>query len=154
VRAAEIAVVLLVGCGPRVADDPQVDPGTCEAPAADAIIAIALPATPWVPASLAFLDGDAAADCDVDLGCKRYDDLELPGGLEVSDSGKPTMPDHIRRECVCEDVGTSFSSGHCEESPVEGTKLWIESVTDNCVSGAIQHDSDEAPTPFVATICP
>ena len=154
VRVVEIAVVLLVGCGPRIEADPDIEPGTCEAPAANALIAIAHPATPWVPPRIAFVTRDGAVDCDVDLQCVRHEDFELAGALEPSDSGNSTPADHTRHDCTCESVGSSGFDEHCDEHPIEGTRLWIESVTDVCVTGAIQRDGDEAPTPFVATLCP
>ena len=80
--------------------------------------------------------------------------VELIGALEPSDSGNPTAAEHTRHDCSCESVGTSGYSGHCDDHPIEGTKLWIESVTDVCVTGAIQRTTDEAPLPFVATLCP
>jgi hypothetical protein len=150
----------MVACGPRVDgsveggdDGSGVDPGTCETPATDALVAIARPASALFPAKLVFMPSGAAIDCDTDLDCARYEDLEVAEGFAEGQFHDPATLAHARHDCTCEDVGTSFSDGHCDEHFVEGTILWIESVTGDCITGAIQGETDGAATPFVATLC-
>ena len=151
-----LACLWLVACGPGLddgaggGDGGELDPGSCDAPAEGAVVAIAELASVWDPDRLYLRSSGDPLACDDDILCTFHERVDADGALRV---GRLEGPGHVENRCVCEEVAPDTWSGHCDESyEREVTALRIDSRSDTCITGVIER-RDEPATPFVATIC-
>ena len=100
--------------------------------------------------SISLLLSGNAADCEVDLLCAFHETFDAAQPFE---EGARVLVEYSESQCFCEEVRPDTFDQYCDDSPPTDATVWIEAVTDDCITGALQGPEDEEPRPFVATVC-